>query len=239
MSLLSIIIPAYNEPAIARLVDALLKVKFPIETEIIVVDDGSRDGTREWIEKNAGRLGMKSILLSENRGKGSAVRNGLKAARGDVVVVQDADLEYDPEDLVSVVMPIFDKKTKACYGSRYLDPAQHAKNRAFVWKMGPAYCAAYLGGRIVTCFCNLLFGSKLTDEPTCYKAFDANFLRSLGPRSDGFELEPEITAKTLKRTSILEVPIKYHPRTYEEGKKIGWKDGLMALWTLLKYRFID
>lgn len=239
MNILSIIIPVYNEPALPELLGRLFRVEFPMETEIIIVDDGSRDGTRKWIKDNAHKLGVKVILQSRNYGKGAAIRAGVNVAKGDVIIIQDADLEYDPEDILSVVRPIFEGAIKVCYGSRRLTKAQRRKIWSGIKRSGPRYLCYYLGGLSVTILCNLLFGAKLTDELTCYKAFDARLLKSIKLISDGFELEPELTAKVLKFASIIEVPINYNPRTREEGKKINWKDGIKALTTLVKYRFID
>lgn len=237
--MISIIIPVYNElKHLPKLIDKVLSVKWPNElnVEVIVVDDGSVDGSKEWIESNKERLGLKTFFHIKNKGKGAALRTGFVQANGDVVVVQDSDLEYDPNELINVTMPIINGKTKVCYGSRHLKNGWTQNN----WmKKQRGYLFAYLGGRAVTYFCNFLYGSHLTDEPTCYKAFDRKFLQTIPLVSDGFELEPELTAKVLKRTTILEVPIHYYPRTYEDGKKINWKDGVFALWMLLKYRIVD
>ncbi len=241
MKLLSIIIPVFNEPTLPKLLDKLLAVKFPmgINREILIIDDGSTDGTREWLIDNADKLNLKYFLHKKNLGKGAALRTGFLKSKGDIIIVQDADMEYDPNDITGVVMPIFNGKTKVCYGSRYLNKQQKNKNIKFVKKHIRQSFFAFMGGRAVTKFCNLLFGSKLTDEPTCYKAFDSKLLKGINLVSNGFELEPELTAKVLKKTSILEVPIRYYPRTIEEGKKINWKDGLKAIWALIKYRVKD
>jgi glycosyltransferase involved in cell wall biosynthesis len=238
---ISIIIPSYNEiKYLPKLLDKVLAVKWPqnLQAELIVVDDGSNDGTHNWLRENTSRLGFRYIYHSQNKGKGAAIRSGIAESKGNIIVVQDADLEYDPNELVEVINPIISGITKVCYGSRYLKRDQIENGRSWV-KKHRGYFFAYVGGRAVTHFCNLLYGSKLTDEPTCYKAFAADLLRVIPLSSSGFELEPEITAKVLKRTTILEVPIHYYPRTYEEGKKIKWKDGVLALWKLLKHKFID
>jgi len=236
---ISIIIPVYNELRyLPKLIEKVLLVKWPNElgVEIIVVDDGSNDGSVEWLKKNSQQFGLLTFFHEKNRGKGAALKTGFFHACGEVVVVQDSDLEYDPNELINVTMPIISKQTKVCYGSRHLKKGWTQND---FLKKQRGYLFAYLGGRFITYFCNFLYGSNLTDEPTCYKAFERKFLQTISLISEGFELEPELTAKILKRTSILEVPIHYYPRSYEDGKKINWKDGVSALWKLLKYRFVD
>ncbi len=240
--MLSVIIPVYNEfSTLPKLLNVLFLVPWPdgFVLEVIVVDDGSVDGTREWLIENEKTLGIKLFLHSKNKGKGAALRTGFNNASGSVVIVQDADLEYDPNEIIDVVTPIIKGNTKVCYGSRFLKQDQIIDSVDWVKKHRGSYFFAYIGGRTITHFCNFLFGSNLTDEPTCYKAFDKIFLDDIKLTSNGFELEPELTAKVLKRTTILEVPIHYYPRTYEEGKKVNWKDGVRALWKLLKHRIVD
>ncbi|MFA5140975.1 MAG: glycosyltransferase family 2 protein [Elusimicrobiota bacterium] len=223
---LTVIVPAYNEArTLGPLIERLLTVRFPLRLEVIVVDDGSTDGTA----KEAARLsrpGLKVLRHETNRGKGAAIRTGLDAASGDLVLIQDADLEYEPEDILSLLKPALEQGAPVVYGSRIL----RRENRASYWRY-------YWGGRFISLWTNLLFGSRITDEPTCYKLFDARLLKGLGLRCTGFEFCPEATGKLLRGgVPILEVPIRYTPRTIAEGKKIRWLDGVIALWTLLKIR---
>ncbi|MCM8764573.1 MAG: glycosyltransferase family 2 protein [Candidatus Omnitrophica bacterium] len=224
---LSIIIPVYNEVAtIEAVVDRVLAV--PIEKEIVVVDDGSTDGTTEVLERilNGKKNNIKVIFQPENQGKGSAIRRGLLEATGDVVVIQDADLEYDPMDFLSLIKPIEEGRTDVVYGSRVLG------------KNPKSSISFYLGGRFLSSLTNLLYCTSITDEPTCYKMFRSNLIKSIDLRCRGFEFCPEVTAKIARRKiKILELPISYKPRTPKEGKKIRWKDGVIAIWTLIKYRF--
>jgi len=225
MKRLSIIIPVYNEEkTIGKLLKKVKSVRIPnVEKEIIVVDGESTDRTPEILRK---QNGIKVVLNENDRGKGSAVRKGLEFSSGSVVIIQDADLEYEPEDIVPCVRPIFRKRAKVVYGSRRLHKPNR-KHSSFMF---------FLGGVVITKFTNLLYGSHLTDEPTCYKAFDSELLKSLSFKSDGFEWEPEVTAKILRRgINIWEVPIRYNPRL--EGKKIRCMDGLKAVWTLLRLSF--
>lgn len=233
--ILSIIIPAYNEEkTIAPLIEKVKSVNFGMKTEIIVVNDGSKDNTLQAISSIPK---IKVITYAVNRGKGGAIKEGFRQATGDIMIVQDADLEYDPNEIPSVVEPIIKRNAKVVYGSRFLSSIQKEKNRFFL-KHHKSYLFACLGGRIITLTTNLLFWSKLTDEPTGYKCFKSEVLKNINIENNGFEWEPEITAKILKRgIKIAEVPISYYPRTYTEGKKINWKDGLKAIWTLIKYRF--
>lgn len=238
---LSIVVPAYNERATIQ--ELLAKVKaVPLEEkriqkEILVVDDCSKDGTRDIVSKIHG---VTLIKHRKNKGKGGAVRTGIKHATGDIIIIQDADLEYEPNEYHRVIKPILDGKAKVVYGSRFLARRQKQKNIRFLKQHEKAYRMAYLGGRLITWATNILFFSKITDEPTCYKCFDAKLIKSFRIKGDKFDWEPEITAKLLKKGhKIREVPISYHPRTFDEGKKINWKDGVQAVWTLLKYRFIN
>ncbi len=226
----SIIIPVYNE---AKTVEKVFeKVRnLPLKKEIIVVDDGSTDGSREILKALEKKWGndnnFKFVYHSRNLGKGSAIRSGLKLVEGEVVVIQDADLELNPEDIPLLLEPIQRGETSVVYGSRFLRPEQ--KKRSFLRN---------LANWILSITATLLYGQKITDEATGYKVFKTDLLRSLNLRCRRFEFCPEVTAKILRKgEKIVEVPVSYDPRTAEEGKKICWKDGFQALWTLVKYRF--
>lgn len=226
--LLSVLIPAYNE---IRSIDAIIaKIQaVAIDKEIIIVDDGSTDGTRERLATYAAVPNVRVIHHEKNQGKGAAIRTAISHIRGDIAIVQDADLEYEPEDYLKLVPVITDEGEKVVYGSRFLNP----ENRH-------SYFSFYLGGQVVTLLTNMLYNQRLTDEPTCYKVFERKFLQSIPLTCTGFEFCPEVTAKVAKRgIRIKEVPINYYPRSVAEGKKISWFDGLEAIWVLLKYRFIS
>lgn len=240
MKKLSVIIPAYNEQRyIKEILSRVKNAKTPgVKKEIIVVDDGSTDLTATLA---AEVKGVKLIQHIMNQGKGAAIRTGLANATGDIILIQDADLEYDPNEMYSVIKPIVDGKAKVVYGSRYLDPEQRIRNKRFLKKVHKnAYGLFYVGGRGLTYVANLLYNAKITDEATCYKAFKSDVIKSIKLRCKRFEFCPEITAKIAKRKyKIHEVPITYEPRSFEQGKKIKMRDGFEALWTLLKYRFFD
>ncbi len=226
---LSVIMPVYNEaPTVEEIVRRVLAE--PHEKELIIVDDGSTDGTREILARleQAHPEQVRVILHERNRGKGAAVRTGLAQATGDVLLIQDADLEYDPADYGLLLEPIELGRADVVYGSRFL-----GVHRAFLfWHM--------VGNRLLTSVTNLLYNATLTDMETCYKAIRAEFLQGVRLRSDTFDIEPEITAKLLKRRARLyEVPIHYYGRDFSEGKKIRWYDGFRALWTLIKYRLVE
>jgi glycosyltransferase involved in cell wall biosynthesis len=231
---LSVIIPAYNEAkTIVQVLEKVMRVELPdkIKKEIIVVDDCSVDDTNVKVERIIEaypyRL-IKYIKLDENRGKGYAVRTGIAQATGEIVIIQDADLEYDPNDYALLLQPILSGEYKVVYGSRLLNKNNSYSYRSFYW-----------GGRFVSFITSLLFFRKITDEPTCYKMFDASLLKSIPLTSDRFGFCPEVTAKVLRRGyKIKEVPISYYPRSKEEGKKIKWHDGFEAIGILIKYRFI-
>ncbi|GHT11057.1 glycosyl transferase [Bacteroidia bacterium] len=231
---LSIIIPAYNEqrtivPLLQKVVDVVLING--VRKEIIVVNDCSRDNTAKLVQDYISTHSNEKIVLinqPQNQGKGAAIRKGIEQVTGDCVVIQDADLEYDPNDYNLLLQTFLNEHLKVVYGSRFLNPANRHSYARFYW-----------GGRFVSFVANLLFGQHLTDEPTCYKFFDAAFLKSIPLQCNGFEFCPEITAKVAKRgIKIREVSINYYPRSIEEGKKIKWTDGLYAIWTLVKYRII-
>ncbi len=226
---LSVIVPAYNEAATVReVLDRVSAVELPPDTtmEMIVVDDGSVDGTREIIEEY-GRSGAAKVHASPiNLGKGAAVRLGFSLATGDIVIVQDADLELDPEQYPELIKPIVDGQADVVYGSRFLRG-----------KGGSAL--SNLANRFLTTLTNVLYGSRLTDMETCYKVIRRDVLDHIRLRSARFEFEPEITAVLLRLGyQIAEVPVRYRPRTAEQGKKIGAWDGLLAIMTLLRYRWL-
>ncbi|MBS3074608.1 glycosyltransferase family 2 protein [Candidatus Pacearchaeota archaeon] len=225
---LSVVMPAYNEEkTIKEIIKKVKAVKIP--KEIIIIDDGSKDSTRE-ILKGIKESDIRIFLNRKNVGKSYSVRRGIKEARGDIIIIQDADLEYDPQDYYKLVRPILEGSSKVVYGTRF------PKTK----KMPSLLNKFFIGNRVLTFLANLLYDANITDEPTCYKTFDAKVLKSLDLKSNRFEFCPEVTAKVLKKGyKILEVPISYHPRTVAEGKKINWRDGLEAVWTLIKYRIID
>ena len=237
---LSILIPAYNEyKTIKELIGLVKKADIKdVEKEIIVIDDSSKDNTPNIVKKIKG---VKLVHHKKNIGKGAAIRTGIKHATGDIIIIQDADLEYDPNDYYKLIKPIIDGKTKVVYGSRILHERQKEINVKFLRsKHNEAYNAFYLGGRILTFIVNLLYNAKITDEPTCYKVFDAQVLKSLNLKCKRFEFCPEVTAKVRKKGyKIMELPTPYYPRSFEEGKKINWKDGIEAVWVLIKYRFVN
>jgi len=237
--LVSVIIPAYDETATVRsIISAVKKAKLQkgLDREIIVIDDGSTDDTYHILKKIPG---IKIIRHTQNQGKGRAMAAGFAAARGDILLTQDADLEYDPKFYSALLRPILRGQTQVVYGSRFLYVLQRQKNVSFLRKVHTAsYYLAYLGGRIMTETANLLYGVHITDEATGYKVITREVLKRLRIESRHFEFCPEITAKIARMGyKIHEVPISYEPRTYEQGKKIRWHDGLEGMWTLFKYRF--
>ena len=223
----SVVIPCFNErQTVNELIDRVLAV--PVEKEVIVVDDCSTDGTRELLQRRADeRSDITLRLRSRNGGKGAAVQEGLRYATGDVVIIQDADLEYDPGDYPVLLRPIQTGKARVVYGSRFI-----GEHRAmYFWHS--------LGNQFLTLLCNALFDTTLTDMETCYKVFTIDIAHRLRLREPRWGFDPEITARILKMGHrIYEVPISYAGREFNEGKKISWRDGFVVLWTLLRYRFL-
>jgi glycosyltransferase involved in cell wall biosynthesis len=222
--LLSVVMPVFNErTTIEEIVGRVLAS--PLRIELIVVDDGSRDGTREILAGLQQRHGFKLILQEQNQGKGAALRRGFEDVTGDLVVIQDADLEYSPEEYPQLIELICQGRADVVFGSRFL-----GRHRVFLF-------THYLGNRVLTSITNVLYNTMLTDMETCYKVMRTEVLRSMTLRSNGFGIEPELTAKIFKRGyRVYEVPITYDGRGYEEGKKITWRDGVVALGVLLRYR---
>jgi glycosyltransferase involved in cell wall biosynthesis len=229
VSTLSVVIPVYNEEGtIASILEAVLAATLPagVDREIIVVDDASNDGTASVLAGYVTHPQVRVVRQSSNRGKGAALRQGFSVARGDFVVVQDADLEYDPREYGKLLQPVLDGKADVVFGSRFSGGEAHRV--LFFWH--------FVGNRFLTLVSNAFTNLNLTDMETCYKLFRAEVLRRIQLEEDRFGFEPEITAKVARiGVRIYEVGISYSGRTYEEGKKIGWKDGLWALWCILKY----
>jgi glycosyltransferase involved in cell wall biosynthesis len=225
---LSVVIPVYNEVDNVR--EILKRVKATrLASEIIVVDDGSRDGTRDVLKKLDGKGGLRVILHERNRGKGAAVRTGLEAARGDIILIQDADLEYSPHDYPTLLQPIKDGIADVVYGSRFLGGPRRV---VMFWHM--------IANQMLTFMTNILYDTILSDMETGYKVFRREVIQGMRLNASRFDFEPEVTAKVLKRHyRIYEVPISFNPRDYSQGKKIKLKDAFEAVWTLLKYRFMD
>jgi glycosyltransferase involved in cell wall biosynthesis len=228
---LSVLIPVYNE--VNTLLELIRRVRaVDVPKEIVIVDDGSTDGTRELLQQQVdGKIADVVVHYHPyNRGKGAAVRTAIEVCTGDIALIQDADLEYDPKEYPALIQPILDGKADVVYGSRFLGTGPHRVH--LYWHR--------LGNGFLTTLSNMMTNLNLTDMEVCYKAFRTSVLKSIRLRSNRFDFEPEITAKVAKmRCRIYEVPISYAGRDYEEGKKIGWRDGVVALWTILKYRFTD
>ena len=225
---ITVLIPAYNEVHTIR--EILKRVQeTQIPEEILVVDDGSEDGTREILEELDGQGSIRVLYHPQNSGKGAAVRTGLENASGDVIIIQDADLEYDPRSYPDLLKPIEEGLADVVYGSRFLGAPRRV---AMFWHM--------VANKLLTLMTNLLYDTILTDMETGYKVFKREVVQDMPLHAKRFEFEPEFTAKILKRKfRIYEVPIAFNPRDYEEGKKIGLKDAFEAIWALLKYRFVD
>jgi glycosyltransferase involved in cell wall biosynthesis len=225
---LSVIIPIFNEKdTLKEIISRVQETGIP--NEIILVDDGSSDGTINIVKEYEGKEGFKIIIHNKNQGKGAAVRSGLNAATGDVLLIQDADLEYDPRDYPTLLKPIEEGLADVVYGSRFLGGSRRV---AMFWHM--------VANKLLTLFTNVLYNTILTDMETGYKVFKKEVVEDMPLHAKRFEFEPEFTAKILKRKyRIFEVPISFNPRGYEEGKKIGLSDAFEAIWALMKYRFVD
>ena len=238
---LSVIMPVYNEiETIAEILRRVRAVPLEIEVgygpdggavtlerEIVIVDDGSTDGTREVLRAQGEEPDTVALFHEHNQGKGAAVRTALRRASGDIMLIQDADLEYDPRDYVALMQPILEGRSQAVYGSRFRGPTR----TMFFWHM--------VGNRFLTLVTNILYDSTLSDMETCYKCFTREVAEGLDLRAPGWGFDPEITAQILKSGyRIYEVPISYAGREFEEGKKISWRDSFTVLWTLLKYRLV-
>jgi glycosyltransferase involved in cell wall biosynthesis len=225
----SVVIPVFNEKnTIEEIIRRVQAVDVGLEKEIIVVDDGSTDGTRELLQNFASPR-VRALFHEKNMGKGAALHTGFAQAQGEIVLVQDADLEYDPREYSKLLEPILDGRADAVYGSRFLGGPHRV---LFFWH--------YVGNRVLTTFSNMLTNLNLTDMETCYKVFRREFLEKIKLKSQRFGFEPEITVKLAKlKCRIFEVPISYSGRLYEEGKKIGWKDGVAALFHIIRYKFFN
>jgi glycosyltransferase involved in cell wall biosynthesis len=225
---ISVIIPVYNEvKTISEIIRRVQAVK--IADEIVIVDDGSTDGTRNVIQTLERSEQIRIILHERNQGKGAAIRTGLENSKGDLIIIQDADLEYDPRDCEALLRPIREGIADVVYGSRFLGGARRP---VMFWHM--------VANKLLTLMTNILYDTILTDMETGYKLFRREVVEQFQLRSKRFDFEPEFTAKILKRKArIFEVPITFNPRSYEEGKKISTKDAFQAVWTLIKYRFVD
>ena len=227
---LSVVMPVYNEKnTVLKIIEKVLKLD--VLKELIVVDDGSTDGTREVLEKKEFAPNVKKLFHDKNKGKGAALRTAFRHVTGEVVTVQDADLEYDPEELKGLIDPIQRGLADVVYGSR-LSGGKPQRVYMFWHKVGNS---------VITLFANMLYNSTLTDIETCYKVFRRGVIKAIDIKSNGFSVEPEITAKILKRKDlrVYEAPISYYGRTYREGKKITWRQGFSAIAALLWYRFFD
>lgn len=228
---LSVVVPVYNEAqTVIAVLEAVQQVDtMPYQKQIIVVDDGSTDGTREILHQySAAHLEITVIFHERNMGKGAALRTGFRAVRGEAVIIQDADLEYSPEDWRKMLPVLLSGEADVVYGSRF-----RGKSTNWVW-------SHWLGNRVLSLLTSLLYGRWVTDMETCYKLMKKEVLDKIRLRADRFDFEPEITAKILKQgVKFKEVPITYRGRSFTEGKKISWRDAFAACWTLLKYRFID
>jgi glycosyltransferase involved in cell wall biosynthesis len=227
---LSVIVPVFNERnTLVEILRRMRAVELPdeIESEIIVVDDGSSDGTRDVL-RQLGDSTVRVVMHDVNRGKGAAVRTGFKHATGEFILVQDADLEYDPEDWPKLLAPVLRGRARVVYGSRFTGERRNM------------LLLHWIGNRFLSLTTNVLYNTTLSDMETCYKLLERSLIEDLQLQSNKFDIEPEITAKVLKRgVRIYEVPISYSGREFDEGKKITWRDGFSALWTLVKYRFRD
>lgn len=226
--LLSVIIPVYNEESTIRQVVQKVQ-EAPYEKEIIIVDDGSKDGTRDQITQISDSNVIK-VFHEKNQGKGAAIRTGCSKASGDIILIQDADLEYDPTDYPQLLEPIFQDRADVVFGSRFLGGGPHRV--LYFWHS--------FGNRLLTLLANMLNDLNLSDMETGYKVFNREVLNAITIRSDRFGFEPEFTAKVArKKFRIYEVPISYHGRGYKEGKKITWRDGVAALFWIFRYRFFN
>jgi len=225
--LLTVVMPVYNE--LATVEEVIRRVlALSLRVQLVVVDDCSTDGTGDLLARLRDELGFALVRQPKNQGKGAALRTGFTHVSGDLVVIQDADLEYSPEELPALIELICEGRADVVYGSRFL-----GRHRVFLF-------THYLGNRLLTTLTNVLYNTMLTDMETCYKVMRAEVLRSMTLQSNGFGIEPELTAKIFKRhLRVYEVPISYDGRGYDEGKKIGWRDGVVAVWVLLKYRFTE
>ena len=229
----SVVVPVYNEP---HLIERLLKrvVAVPVEKEVIVVDDGSQEATKQTLERLGRTLPIRVMTHPRNQGKGAAVKTGFKAAVGDIVLIQDADLEYDPNDYPRLIEPILRGEADVVMGSRFL-----LEQPRFFSKDGAPFFSHYLGNKLIIWLTNLLYGFHATDYEGCYKAFRRQVIQETPVRANGFEFDNELICKLLrKRVRIVEVPIHYTPRLYREGKKIRWQHGVKMLWTILKWRVL-
>ena len=225
---LSVVIPVYNEKK--TLNELILRVEaVSIDKEVIIIDDASTDGTRDLLKKYEKKEGFEVIYRPKNKGKGAALRAGFEIVKGEVIIIQDADLEYNPKDFHVLLEPIFDKRADVVYGSRFLGGSHRV---LFFWH--------YIANKFLTTLSNMFTNINLTDMETGYKAFRREVIESISLKSNRFGFEPEFTMKVAQRKFIIyEVPISYDGRDYSEGKKINWKDGVAALWFILRFRFFN